>query len=308
MKLINKKLVTAVLFSLGFSVGGICVNPAYAAETATTNIQVNVQIEQAQGVNWEKGADSDVTAIGIGFAPQNSQPGMGNALARRAAVTDARRNLLEFIKGVQIDSETSIQDLVITNDVVTTRVNGIIQGARIVSEGVNADGSYYVKMSVPLYGAQSVAAAAIPEVAKNIVSAPVPQVTATALPKNEVKQLQTSAYTGVIVDASGLGLQPTFSPTICDTNGRVVYGMANINPDLAISKGMVEYTTNLQEAAGGASRAGANPLVIRAERVSGGKNSVHPVNVVVTVDDADKILLANDRSAMLENCAVVFVK
>ena len=83
--------------------------------------------------------------------------------------------------------------------------------------------------------------------------------------------------------------------------------MRNIDKDFAISKGMVEYYNDLQTATV-KSRAGANPLVVKAVSVRGGANSVNPVNVVVSVEDGDKILYANEKSGMLENKAVAFVK
>jgi hypothetical protein len=71
---------------------------------------------------------------------------------------------------------------------------------------------------------------------------------------------------------------------------------------------MVDYSNDLLGATGGASRAGTNPLVVKASSVRGGGNSVNPVNVVVSVEDGDRILLANANSNILGNGAVVFVK
>lgn len=70
---------------------------------------------------------------------------------------------------------------------------------------------------------------------------------------------------------------------------------------------MVEYSASLEKATQG-SRAGNNPLVINAVGVRGGKNSVNKVNVVVSVEDGDRILLASEKSGILQNCAVVFVR
>ena len=103
-------------------------------------------------------------------------------------------------------------------------------------------------------------------------------------------------------------MEATFSPVIYDVNGRAIYGMQNIDKNMAISKGMVEYSNNLQAATGGTTRAGANPLVIRATAVKGGVNSVNPVNAIVSVEDGDRILLANANANIFGNCAVVFVK
>jgi len=43
-------------------------------------------------------------------------------------------------------------------------------------------------------------------------------------------------------------------------------------------------------------------------QVRGGNNSTNPVNVVVSVDDGDRILAANAQSQMLMNGSVVFVR
>lgn len=255
-------------------------------------------------INWSKG---DVTAIGVGYPPE--EMGLrGNSIARRAAVVDAQRNLLEITKGVQIDAETTVENMTVSSDVVNSKVQGLLKGAQIFEEGNLDDGGYYVKMRIALYGStNSLASVAMAEYTKDIQLKEFAVVEDTELSKKEVKQVKCAGYTGVIVDASGLGLEATFSPVIFDTNGRIVYGIANVDKDVVISKGMVDYANAVEEATVG-SRAGDNPLVIKAVGVKGGKSSVNKVNVVVSVEDADRILLANEKSAMLENLAVVFVK
>ena len=123
-----------------------------------------------------------------------------------------------------------------------------------------------------------------------------------------IQDIQYGEYSGVIVDASGLGLTETFSPVIYDTNGRAVYGIENLQNDaLIISEGMVSYSNSINDATA-IQRAGNAPLIVKAVSVRGGNNSVNKVNAVISATDADKILLANQKTHMLENCAVVFVK
>ena len=173
---------------------------------------------------------------------------------------------------------------------------------------MNPDGSYFVKMRVPMYGAQgSIASVALPEIRDNLAPEPPLQVEDTALSKQEVSELQNAVYTGIVVNAAAMGLQPTFSPVIYDVNGRVVYGIRNLDYDYAISKGMVAYTDKLENAIHG-SRAGNNPLVVNAVNIRGGQNSVNKVNVVVSVEDGDRILLACENSNILQQAAVVFVR
>lgn len=282
---------------------GIGFAPLASAEPVGDGIEVNVKVSQS-AVDWTKGADSNITVIGIGL-PGNK----GMALARRAAVMDAQRNLLEIIKGVSVNSESTMEDLYVTSDIVKTRVDGVLKGAQIIEEGQNLDGSYYVKMRVPLYGSTSSLASAAFSAIRPETETPVPPpaVTEPMISPEEIQTVQSAAYTGVVVDASLLGLEPTFSPIIYDTNGRTVYGIDNIETSVAINSGMVGYASALEEATSG-SRAGNNPLVVKAVEVRGGNNSSNPVNVVVSVEDADRIITANATNNFLMNGAVMFVK
>ena len=304
----KRRLFIAFALTVSVTLMGVTSTSAFT-ESASANVEVNVQVQQNTkgSVNWDKGAEADVEAIGIGLPPEN-MGARGNVLARRAAVVDAQRNLAEMIQGVQIDSETVMENLVITSDVVRSKVSAMVKGARIVDEGVNADGSYFVKMRVPMYGVtNSIASVALPEIRDNMEVEPLPEVTDSTLSESDVKDVQRAAYTGVVINATGMGLEPTFSPVVYDVNGRIVYGIRNLDYDKAISRGMVEYAVSLEKATHG-SRAGGNPLVINAVGVRGGKNSVNKVNVVVSVEDGDRILLASEKSGILQNCAVVFVR
>ena len=60
-------------------------------------------------VNWSKG---DVTAIGVGYSPEGISVG-AISIARRGAIADAQRNLLEITKGVQIDAETTVENMTV---------------------------------------------------------------------------------------------------------------------------------------------------------------------------------------------------
>ncbi|MBW1752895.1 MAG: hypothetical protein JRJ46_07270, partial [Deltaproteobacteria bacterium] len=63
-----------------------------------------------------------VIAKGIGAPPQKyyGKP-QARPLALRAAITDARRNLLEVIKGVHIDSITQVHNYMVRDDTIISR-------------------------------------------------------------------------------------------------------------------------------------------------------------------------------------------
>jgi len=115
----------------------------------------------------------------------------------------------------------------------------------------------------------------------------------------------TNSFTGLIIDARSLGLETTFSPVIYDETGKPVYGIKEIDAGLAMTQGMVDYapTPDLaQEAQNGKSRAGTQPIIIKA---IGLKDNNH--NIIISTIDANKILTANRSINFLNKCAVVFL-
>ncbi len=276
------------------------------SNAAPNNISVNVSVENAgitEGVDRSHGANSAIYAEGRGRSG-----GKGMSMTRLAAITDAQRHLLGIIKGIQIDADTLMNDLIIENDTVRTKISGLLRGAQIIEEKQLENDEYSVRMCVPLYGATgSLASVIVPEIMDRGTPEPFPEVDPTALTDAEMQSIRDANYTGVVINADGLGMYPTFSPVIYDTEGRAVYGVKNLEYDTVIEKGMVDYADDLNGAAADG-RAGDNPLVIDAVDVSGGQNSVNRVNAVVSVKDANKILLANESTDMLEDTSVVFVK
>ena len=306
MKSLKNKAMICTLAGVLAMGGGAVLLPE--AGSATTDLLVR-RVEAAEGgLHWE---DGKVIAVGYGLPPTGVYGTRADLLARRVAIVDAQRNLAEFIQGTQIDAETTLHNYMTENDTVKTRVSALIQGATIVEEEAMGDGSYRVTMSVPLYGAgKSVSSAILPALRENKEPLPPPAVVSPApTTRQEIQDRVKNGtnYTGVIVDASGMGLMASFSPVIYGTNGRAVYGIQNINYDRAISQRMVGYAKNLASAMN-LSRIGSTPLVVKAVQVRGGRNSVNPVNVVVSVEDANKILLANEKSNMLQDGSVVFVR
>ena len=56
------------------------------------------------------GSSDRMTAIGYGYLPAGMPVGRAKLMARRAAIVDAQRNLVEIIKGTAVDAETSMEN------------------------------------------------------------------------------------------------------------------------------------------------------------------------------------------------------
>lgn len=128
-----------------------CTNVAYAATNAAAQ---EAGVEYVAGVGFIDWENSQAVASGTGAPPaQAANAAQARAAARRAAVLDARRNLLEVVGQVRIDSQTIVRNLLVQNDMVTSRVQGILKQSSIMAEQTLADGSVRVTVSVPLTGA-----------------------------------------------------------------------------------------------------------------------------------------------------------
>ncbi len=101
-------------------------------------------------VNWSLGL---VTANGIGAPPKDiKNPAQIRAMTQRAAIIVARRNLLEVLKGVRIDSDTRVDNFILSSDVIKTQVSGILQGSQVIQTKYFSDGSIEVTVGVYLRG------------------------------------------------------------------------------------------------------------------------------------------------------------
>jgi len=91
-----------------------------------------------------------IIGIGEGVAPIDavSKP-QAIALARRAAIDDAYRNLAEQMYGIKLSAKDRIKDLIAQRTEVKTAVYGIIRGAKLDDEKYK-DGIYRVTLTVDL--------------------------------------------------------------------------------------------------------------------------------------------------------------
>lgn len=304
---------------------------------AMTLMVVSAASAFAAGTGMDWSGDSKITVQGTGVAPTYAVNAVqARMLARRAAVVDAYRQLAEKVKGVNVDSETTVENMMVTSDVTKTKVTALIQGARVVSEQAIDGGGYAVTMEMSVFGASNSLATAVLPTNTVPTSFPAPdasvpastpssvqvnvqvtpgtttqQTPATTLPSVTVPSHQGSSaaaapagqaiggYTGLIVDCRGLGLKPVMSPVIKNANGEPIYGYKNLDSATVIANGMASYTTDLSKA----TRAGSNPLVVKAVGLDN-----HNGNPILSVADANRVLIENGATGFLDRTNVVFVR
>src|SRR5512147_2875931 len=148
-------------------------------------------------IDWTTGV---ITSVGIGAPPaQPANAAQARAMAERAAQVVAYRNLLEAVKGVRIDATTTVENFMVTSDVIRTQVSGFVQGAMVMDKKYMSDGSVEVTVGMKLTGA--LADTLLPK------TPPAPPTGIVTTPG-----ATGQAFTGLIIDARGLGVRPAMAP------------------------------------------------------------------------------------------------
>lgn len=269
-------------------------------------------VEQGQ-MNWENGL---LTATGVGIPPRQAvSAAQAQAMAVRAATVVARRNLLAVLQGVQIDSSTTVKNFMTTSDVVASTVRGYLQNSRVLRTDTQIDGSVEVMVAVVLRDKLASTllppsmAYAPPKPATSIpvlsaIESPPAGTNATApeAPTRIEAALPPGDYTGLIIDAKGLGARPAMSPRILSEDGEEVYGMAFVSREYALSQGMAGYSRDVDTARENPRVAG-HPLVLKAKSAAGQSST----DLVVGRADAQRIRLLAERGKSLDECRVMIV-
>jgi len=91
-----------------------------------------------------------ISVVGQGVAPTNTaSPAQAYALAKRAAIADAYRLIAEKVKGVRIDGQDLIKNMMVKRSTVRTSVAAMIRNANIV-ETTFKEGLCEVEMEINL--------------------------------------------------------------------------------------------------------------------------------------------------------------
>jgi hypothetical protein len=252
--------------------------------------------ESPEGVDWTKRV---VVAKGIGAVNPKQPQAAARPGAIRAAQQLALRNALELVKGVPITSSTTVENATTTDDAVRSRVEGYVRGFQFSQPHYMDDLTVEVTVEIPLDGIG------------DIVLPPAIQ------PKASVQAwswgpdgkgpaptgVKSSVYSGLVIDARGLGVLPALAPRVLESDGKELYGSANVDRAWAAKYGTAGYAKTLDGARALKDRIGDNPAVFKAVKASGPSKS----DLVVSPEDALSIKSAAQNLKFLSEARVVFI-
>ena len=269
-------------------------------------------------VDW---SEHVLVVYGSAVAPEHiSNPVQKRLMGFRGAKVVAFRNLLEMVGQVRVDSETRVQNFMVENDSISARVQGLIRGARVYtgSQSRSADGAYRLALELPLRGAFSstILPAAPPPNMSVSYALPHPTLYAPARSDSLSGDVLAEAppdappavyvppkpYTGLIVDARGLDLQPSMSPRIVARDERIIYSAASSDSNYVAEYGLVGYGKDRDQAMRSDRIGGenANPFVVKAADITG----LYKSDIVLGNFDATLVLMADIDGDFLRECRV----
>jgi hypothetical protein len=272
-----------------------------APEPSTATRQIEFQ-QESRGktlslTDWA-GGRIVVKAAGAADARASANLAQARLMAEEAARAMAALRIAEIVDGLRITSETNVREAMVRNQSVRTQVNAFLKGIRYGEPRAipQPDGSIIVEVvaSLGFFGDQGLVGTiqdAIPQEGRGQGKPPA------------AAEKPSTPYTGVIVDATGLAVRPGLAPRILTETKREVYGAADVPRDYVIVQGMVGYAPSVADAKQKTDRVGSNPLVVRAVAT----DEKNGLNVIVSPEDAGRILGADRDSRALKEARVIFV-
>ncbi|MHB9133882.1 MAG: hypothetical protein ACYDBB_22680 [Armatimonadota bacterium] len=279
-------MIRSLLRLSGLAIGLFAVACAWAAEPAAQepvvvppaavvvhSYQISTSRTGSQ-VNWLTG---QLEVVGIGYANSKGELAKMQACANAMSImlNEARRGLPR----IQVDATTALAAS-LNDDAQKRTAEGVLSNLMIIDELWNAkERAYKVVGVLPLYGQSGFTYLAT----KSIISGktlelPVEQLSILKpIPRGHTPQRFTAPYTGIIINADDVAINPCLFPRILRFDGKEMWGPANAAPAPLID-GPVRYAVNLEDAIT-RKLAGDKPLILEAVGVG---QQCYPV---LNVDD-----------------------
>lgn len=246
-----------------------------------------------EGVDW---VSRTVCAKGIGAVNPKQPQAAARPGAIRSAQMTALRNAIELVKGVSINSSTTIANSMTADDQVKSKVEAYVKGFQFGQPHYMDDLTVEIFAKIPLDGIGDIVLPAtiqaVPTVTTWGAAAPVSGPVA-----------RSAVYTGLVIDARGLGVLPALAPRVLDADGKELYGAALVSREWAVKYGMAGYAKTVDGARGLKDRIGDNPAVVKAVRADGSAKT----DLVLSAEDAASVRSSAQNLKFLSEARVVVV-
>ncbi len=242
-------------------------------------------------INWSR---LFVEAEGFGTSSQeayNTPAGWETALRR--AERDAYRGLIEAFMALRLSAHWRVGDVALKNDRVLAKIERLVQTAEVRDIVYSSEGTVEVIRRMPISGALS----------QLILPEYIVQLEMKNLGGRSSGNKDNDSFTGLILDARGIDIEPAMCFSVHDEGGREVYGPAYVSREFVVQHGMCSYAVDMA-AVEKSSRVGPRPLTVKAIKAqpSGGPN------IIISNTDASRLRSAVEHLVFLRQCRVIVVR
>lgn len=255
-------------------------------------------------INWTRGV---VTASGSASLPADKGLTGSDAPYDQARLR-AVRNLRSTLKRLRLNHQNCIVDLLSTQAYIQDQLEAMTSAADILNTEYSTDGGVEVTLGINFYGgfSQLILPSEIRQVESikplNAVAAESDNARHTHGGGYSRRMIAPDVYTGLIVDARGIGATPSMVPVLVDENGREAYGPAYVSREFAVQHGMCRYIRGTNNA-DDLPRVAPNPMRVRGLSAVPDKSC----NIVISNSDAARLRGVSYHLEFLKQCRVVIL-
>lgn len=213
--------------------------------------------------------------------------------------------LQEELYSLQYDEKITVGDFLKGNSDRENRLAALLREQRTMSRRYLTDGGIEYVYHLPLSG--KIIASLVPKTKAVQLTVPMlcpccgqewPQEKPVPEGMELIpKQIDSTEYTGIIIDCHGLGLNPCIFPKIVNEMEEEVYSINFADPQYVVDGGLVFYTT---KDVYNNPRIGNNPLRIQAVDIVGESLT----DIKITALDAQRIHGSMNNINLLKECRV----
>jgi hypothetical protein len=257
-------------------------------------------------INWTRGV---VTATGnSSIRDVDRQAEQGGKYDR--AYQQAIQNLRQTLTRLRLNNQNCILDLLSTQTQTLKQLKAeeMTASAKVVDKTQNPAGDIAVTLEMNLYG--GFAQLMLPSDVRQVESIkPLNGSGGDSYNPNQVQSTQNQssrtepdAFSGLIVDARGIGVSPSMVPVLVDENGQEVYGPAYVSREFAVQNGMCRYIRGVDNSYA-LPRVAPNPMLVKGLRAV----SKGDCDIVISNADASRLRGVSSHLEFLKQCRVVII-
>ncbi len=241
-------------------------------------------------VNWSTGM---VTASGKA-SPADQSPESKESVSLSARA-EAVKNILATLKQIKINNELTVNDYSSGSAIILAGLEKTAGDAVVSKQVYTSALSVEITIEAGIFG--GFLQLVLPEEIRQI-----PKINPEINPKI-LPAIGKSLYSGLVIDARGLGIEPVLDPVIVSEQGHEVYSSVFISREFAVQGGVCKYVCDLDQAIRD-KRIGDTPMILKGLRKEGSKNAT----LVISMSDYLILEKTTERHTFLNECRVIIVR